>query len=306
MRDKTGLARRARGTLTHGSDRRRWRRATVATALAAAAVASGCMRPPTNPAPAGGTYATEAARVQAGAPDTRPWFCNATGQGTPPSGHGNGHIVNPYYAGKSKGPLSWADCLLLARQLDQTVAATRGIDTKAKGEAAGYVQMAKYIGGLGTHHVKLAGLAGTAFDPAKPTNVVYGGDGPDAPLVGVAFSHFGPTPPEPSYAGGNDWWHLHKSLCSGGNVEPGEELTDEECKARGGTVMSLGGQGVWLLHVWLYPPYEYRPDLFVSGHPCLLAKGVAPQSDPCWSTAHTDPSKVPSTTMPDDHGADGH
>jgi hypothetical protein len=100
------------------------------------------------------TFEQEASRVQGSAPDTRPWFCNAVGKGTPPSGHGNGHEVHPYYEGKTKGPLSWADCKQLADQLDQTLGAVKGIETKAKGEAAGWRQAAPYVPGLGTHHQK--------------------------------------------------------------------------------------------------------------------------------------------------------
>jgi hypothetical protein len=35
--------------------------------------------------------------------------------------------------------------------------------------------------------------------------------------------------------------------------------------------------------------------IFVSGHPCLLADGVAPPDDPCWDIAHRDPSLGPPT-----------
>jgi hypothetical protein len=286
-------------------------RGVALAALATGALLAGCTKP-TTPPPAGpGPFATEAAAVQGAAPDTRPWFCNATGHGTPPSGHGNGSHLNPYYDGKTKGPLTWADCLLLARQLDQLVAATGGLETRAKAERAGWFDVgAGYIPGLGTHHITLGGfLPATGFDPAKPTNLIYGGTTPDAPLVGVAYASFGATPPEPAFAGGNDWWHLHNSFCTGGDVKPGEDLSEDECRARGGTPVT-SPKGAWLLHLWLYPPYEYRPDLFVSGHPCLLATAAAPLGDPCWEAAHRDPALgPPPTTDPDtdpDHGAHGH
>jgi hypothetical protein len=314
------------------------------------------------------TFAGQAAWYQQWENTKRPWFCNSVGNGTPPSGHGNGGHVHPFYEGKIKGPLSWPDCLKIGAELDSTVAATRGFETKGKAEAAGWRQAAPYIEGLGTHHVRGGGGMGVptgeeaerirqclvdkginltggvpnfsdpafiaalracgvdlgaigggggslpgfgAFDAAKPPILIYGGKDADAPLVGAAFVFTGgPTPPE-AYAGGNDWWHLHTKACFGlppelQNRVDGEHLSDEECRALGGTPQALfpGSGGVWLLHLWMVPPYEYRPDLFVSGHPCLAADGALPQSDPCWTGAHRDPGDGPppvtttSTTHP--------
>jgi hypothetical protein len=140
--------------------------------------------------------------------------------------------------------------------------------------------------------------------------------------VGVAYTFFGGDTPPEAYAGGNDWWHLHTRVCIGpkGDVLAGaEEVSDEQCAAMGGKNRNLGGfpgtsagpnAGIWLLHVWMAPPYEYRPDIFVSGHPCLNEAGVLPQSDPCWKDAHRDPSTVtPPTTVPGGepgHGGDDH
>jgi hypothetical protein len=348
-----------------GRTPRAWRVAAGVTAVAA--LLAGCR-------PAGGTFERQAKQVQRTAPDTRPWFCNATGQGTPPSGHGNGAHVHPYYQGKTKGPLSWADCTKLAAQLDQTRTAVKGLETRAKGEAAGWRPVAQYVPGLGTHHVKMGGMPGggmppgslpgsgdaarigqclkdkgvdltggvpnfsdpkvaealkacgvqlpsggpggmgggglsTAFDPAKPPILIYGGDTPDSPLVGVAYVFMGGDTPPEAYAGGNDWWHLHTQTCFGLDLQkfpdPGD-LSEEECTAAGGRFQSLGQ--TWLLHLWPFQPYEYQPDLFVSGHPCLAATDPAPQSDPCWADAHRDPALVPPpTTTPagGEHGGHG-
>jgi hypothetical protein len=358
----------------------------VAVAATAVIVLAGCR-------PASTTYEAQAKRAERFTPDKRPWFCNSTGQGTPPSGHGNGSHVHPIYAGKTKGPLSWEDCTKLAAELDQTVKAVKGFETKAKGEAAGWRQVAAYIPGLGTHHAKFPGSTtpgttpgstpgstpgtlpsndqiqrivqclkdkgvnlsgglpdlsdpavaaalqacgapsispgaipgfGGPFDPAKPNFLIYGGPNPDAPLVGVAYAFFGSSTPPEAYTGGNDWWHLHSKICIGPDREilaGAEEISDAQCAALGGTQRNLAqlpgvpagsSSGIWLLHVWMVQPYEYRPDIFVSGHPCLVASGVLPQSDPCWATAHRDPSAAPPpgptptvTTMPGDPGDHG-
>jgi hypothetical protein len=280
----------------------------VAAAGAIAAAVLGCTKPkPPTGQPATTRFGDEARQVQAATPDRRPWFCNSVGQGTPPSGHGNGSHVNPAYAGKTKGPLAWDVCLQLAGQLDQTLGAVRGLETRAKGEAAGWMGFGQYLPGLGTHHGKLANLS-APFDPAKPTFLIYGGKTGDAPLVGVAFRVANTTVPPEGYAGGNDWYHGHTKVCVGGTgiLGGGEEMADADCAALGGRNVAIGQSGDLLLHVWL-PPYEYRPDVFVSGHPCLLADGIAPPSDPCWELARTDPSDLPATPPPAEHdGGHGH
>jgi hypothetical protein len=183
----------------------------------------------------------------------------------------------------------------------------RGLETRAKGEAAGYMAFGGYLPGLGTHHGKYADLWNSTFNPARPTFLIYGGKTPDSPLVGVAFRVSGgvTTPPE-GYTGGNDWYHGHNKICAVPGLAGGEEISDEECAARGGTNVGIPGGGDLLLHVWL-PPYEYRPDIFVSGHPCLVADGIAPASDACWEGAHRDPSQgPPPPTGGEDHGGAEH
>jgi hypothetical protein len=370
-------------TRNEGRARARPTLRAVAVGLAVVAVVAACRpghRPP-RPGPAPGpnaTFSEIATYTQRTTPGKVPWFCNAEGNGTPPNGHGNGAHVHPYYEDKVKGPLSWPDCLKLASELDQTMAATKGLETKGKAEAAGWRQAAPYIPGLGTHHIGMTrppgstpgstpgttpgsvpgmpgadeiarirqclrdkgidltggapditnpafiealracgvpftpGMGGNVnipFDPAKPPILIYGGKTPDAPLVGVGYMFSGSDTPPEAYTGGNDWWHLHTQACFGvdfekiANIDP-EHMTKEECEALGGTFQRLfPGQdgregGIWLLHLWPARPYEYRPDLFVSGHPCLLKEGVAPKDDPCWQNAHRDPASGPTTTTP--------
>jgi hypothetical protein len=164
------------------------------------------------------------------------------------------------------------------------------------------------VPGLGTHHIKdFSSLS--RFDPAKPAFLIYGGQGPDAPLVGMAYYLAGAanTPPE-AFAGTNDWWHLHTKICVGPDGESlggGEEFTDEECAAMGGVNRPLGGGGGhWLLHVWVAPGYQTRFDVFVSGHPCLGETGPLPQDDACWDIVNHEPADGP---LPDPgHGGHDH
>lgn len=288
--------------------------------LSSALVASGCGASDTTPE-ANNTADVEATAAtamdhSAGEMDhgvdanasARPSFCNAVGNGTPVSGHGNGSHISEIYVGKTKGPLSDADCATLTVQLDELIAATSDLQTKADAEAAGWYELAEYISGLGTHHSKSFALPtpgapsapAVRFDPTTPTFLIYGGEQDDAPLVGAAFHFIGKGDPPEAFAGTNDWWHEHNTTCigPGGKILAGaKEIPDADCTALGGANIKLtggpgaifGDNGNWLLHVWL-APYEYRPDIFASGHPCLLETGVAPDRDPCWEIARRDPS----------------
>jgi hypothetical protein len=265
-------------------------------------------------------YTQMARDHRAASPDTRPYYCDAVGDGTPPGdlGHGNGSHVHPIYEGMTKGPLSWEDCERLSNQLDALLHVTEDWRTRAEGEAAGWREAADYVPGLGTHHTRggrgpMAGASDpAAFDPTSPQILVYGGVGPDAPLVGLSYviPGAGNRPPE-AFAGSNDWWHLHTKICvpSDPNAEPidGDSISDEECAAMGGTQIPLGN-GFWLLHVWIFPGYQTKFDIFVSGHPCLGETAPLPLEDPCWDIVNHEPADGPLPGTGDgEHGADeGH
>src|SRR3954469_9588871 len=117
---------------TNGLGRARALGRVAAATAAAIALVVACNR--------GTSFERQAKQAQRATPDKRPWFCNSVGTGTPLSGHGNGSHVHPMYEGRTKGPLSWDDCNTLAVQLDTVTKAVKGLDTKAKGEAAGWRQ----------------------------------------------------------------------------------------------------------------------------------------------------------------------
>lgn len=257
-------------------------------------------------------YSRGALEHEAASPDTRPYYCNAVGDGTPPEGHGNGSHVNPAYEELTKGPLSWEDCRELSRQFDLVLNAVKDLPTRGDAEAAGWSDRAGYLPGLGTHHNQGGRPGQEPFDPAKPYYLIYGGMEPDAPLVGVSYS-VAATPddsnPPEGFAGTNDWWHLHQKICYSpdkGVLAGAEEIPDEECTALGGFNANLG-DGLWFLHVWLVPPYQTNFDVFVSGHTCMGETGPLPWEDPCWEEfAHHDPADgpLPGSEHDDDHGGD--
>jgi hypothetical protein len=238
-----------------------------------------------------------------------PFFCDAVGDGTPlGGGHGtgNGSHVATVYEGKHKGALNEADCRQLKQQFDQANAATEGLETRGAAEAAGWHEIAQYIPGLGTHHIKgsYRDIFNAQFDPAKPVFLIYGGLDADAPLVGLSYVASGESDPPAAFAGTNDWWHLHQRICLGpaGDILAGaEEIPDEECTALGGRQIDLGA-GFWLLHVWMVPDYELKLDVFASGHPCLGETEPMDRDDPCWD--HVD--RHPADGVPAGHTADGH
>jgi hypothetical protein len=278
-----------------GSARRRWLWLRFGVVAVGLAMLSGC-------------YTTSARHHQATSPATRPWFCNAVGDGTPLGGHGNGNHVHPIYDGMTKGELSWDDCMALAAQFDRALDVVKDVRTRAAGEAAGWREIAQYIPGLGTHHVRgpfnPRDPSPDGFDLTKPTFLIYGGTAPDAPLVGLSYAAPGTANPPPAFAGTNDWWHLHQKVCvgQGGTILAGaEEIPDEECTALGGRQVNLGS-GTWLLHLWIVPPYLYRLDAFASGHPCLGETAPLPWDDPCWEIANRDPRDG----LPPGHGGDDH
>jgi hypothetical protein len=287
-------------TLSRGRTRARpWRR-LGALVTATLLLLSGC-------------YTTTARDHQANSPDTRPYFCNAVGDGTPIGGHGNGNHVHPIYEGMTKGELSWEDCEELGSQFDELLAAVSGLETREAAEADGWLEVAHYIPGLGTHHAKvpaegepgseLPRFGDSTFEAAAPEFLIYGSPEPDAPLVGVAYAMPGPDEPPEAFAGTNDWWHLHEKICLGPDREilaGAEEIPDEECAELGGRQIELG-PGIWLLHLWIVPDYQLRLDVFASGHPCLGETGPVPRDDSCWDLTTRDPADG----LPPGHGDHG-
>jgi hypothetical protein len=247
------------------------KRARVAGALAlvATVLATGC-------------YLDEAQKMRDSKPDDRPWICRSSGTG---GHHGDSHgVADPAYAGQTKGDLSWDDCLAVAKNFDDVVAWAGQWPTRGAAEADGWFAQTAYSPGMGTHHARAFG--GT-FDATRPMFLQYGGNGPDAPLVGVSWwVSSGDRPPE-GFPGGNDWWHTHRMLCYQGNqVIGGEDMTPEDCRFVGGSPSQF--PGYWMVHAWVFAGWENKVDVYAGTHPCLLADGPAPAGHPCWAEAAGD------------------
>lgn len=213
-------------------------------------------------------------------PDTRPWWCHSL-MGHDHGGEGgHGDHGEEHYAGMEKGMLSWDDCLVLSQNFDNAVEFAQQYPTLGDAEAAGWVRTVNYATGMGTHHRNPnSGVlpAPGVFDPDEPTYLQYGGNSADAPLVGMSWYVNSGSMPPAGFVGDNDWWHVHPQLC----FRNGLVIRDGPCQPGDGGV-TLNLEDYWMVHAWIVPGWEFKPDVFVNHHPCLEAGGPAPDDDPCW------------------------
>ncbi len=225
-----------------------------------------------------GCFRAAALFHQQASPDTRPWWCDAMMSG-------EGHRGSEWYMdrGIEKGQLSWDDCIAVSKSFDEALQFATHWPTRGEAEADGWRASVNYAAGLGTHHALGSPLAGT-FDPTRPTFLQYGGNSPDAKLVGISwFVNNGPDAPPEGFPGDNDWWHQHPQLCISNTT--GLVIFDGPCPPGvNGTTVNL--QNYWLLHAWIVPGWFHEPDVFIGEHPCLLPGGPAEHDDPCWEFDH--------------------
>jgi len=153
-------------------------------------------------------------------------------------------------------------------QLDAVRAFALHYPTAADAVAGGYHQVTNYIPGIAAHYLRLDLLDGT-FDVTQPEFLLYGGDGPDAHLVGVAYFFLGNAPPA-GFIGDTDVWHQHIDLCIDPNtlmVIGGDNTTPAQCAALGGFI--LPGNNLWLLHAWVVPGWDSPAGVFSHENPRL-------------------------------------
>jgi hypothetical protein len=229
-----------------------------------------------------------------------PWFCNPT---FPNSVTGPGMGTVNFYAGTSRGPLDRATCKEVALQFDQAKAYAQQYPTLGAAEAAGFRSTFAFIPGMGTHHGRgsitpelLAdpafnrqdpvipnSIIDDVFDPAQPEFLQYNGNGPDAKLVGLSYYVRTTTgkPPE-GFAGNNDWWHHHPTLCLRPTTAQAFAVntTDSGCASQGGVNVHMGNY--YMLHVWVQDSLEYVGDIHAPMHPCITANGaIFDLTNPC-------------------------
>ena len=197
----------------------------------------------------------------------RPWYCDPTdiavNDGHDGEAHHEAHYPN------EKGPLSASHCLQLNIHLNRAQEYASQFPTAGVAEANGWHHLAPWIPGQGTHHVNIERGVSSEFDPDRPNLLMYDSNSDSGKLTGMVWAvDSGPHPPA-GFAGDNDHWHYHETLCYvDGPFIVGDSITDEQCAARGGT--NVDSANIWLLHVWL-PVYEgwEATDIFNKTHPTV-------------------------------------
>jgi hypothetical protein len=163
-----------------------------------------------------------------------------------------------------------------ARQLQQARAAALAYPTAADAVRAGYVQVSPYLPGIGAHYVNRSYFLDGRLDAAHPEILLYGSNAPDAPVVGVSYLQTGSADQQPTgFAGPNDLWHFHNSLCVVPRMMVIPAPDEPACNSVGGTVRSgFAGQQVWMMHAWVVPGWESPWGLYSAENPELtLAVG---------------------------------
>jgi hypothetical protein len=182
-------------------------------------------------------------------------------------------------------PLDEATRERLAHQLALTRVVADRFPTLADAKAAGSTPAGAYGPGLGLHMsfppvaiemppsiASVPPVNGELSDEEilHPSNLMYAGSDDDAKLAG--FMYYVMTPGEPEgFAGPNDHWHTHGSLC----IEMGDdgihtiqtaEKTTAACEAAGGMFIE---RTMYMVHVWTVPGYESNRGVFSDVNPSL-------------------------------------
>jgi len=201
--------------------------------------------------------------------------------------------ANNAYVGKTKGTLSRADCLTNAATYDRVLKYAMRFPTKG---SQSFPEAVQFVKGLGTHN-----MTGSMGGPSgNPFFLQYDGESASAPLAGMSWFTYAGAQPPAGFAGNNDFWHSHTSLCytSKTNIKetapgaPGigvaaNEISDAECQKLGGVNLKL--PGIWMSHAWIVPGYENKFDVFAGASACVMGTGKPSASDPCHTTEMIDP-----------------
>ena len=123
-------------------------------------------------------------------------------------------------------------------------------------------------------------LIDAPFDPARPAMLLFDERDKSPVLVGFSFwVRSGGEPP--GFAGDNDLWHRHTSLCIVNGWVDRESESRAACAGH-----LLAGSDLWMLHAWVVPGWENRWGNFAVHNPalCPSASGTrtssaVPQAD---------------------------
>jgi hypothetical protein len=163
-------------------------------------------------------------------------------------------------------------------QLDVVRKIIERYPTAAVAEADGWTRATTNLTGIAAHFLRggvrsFLGIDGT-FDVNNPEILLFDGEGPDAPIVGISYLVNGPDPA--GFYGKWDVWHRHQAVCFAGGYVIGEigghagsriNMTTDTCKAAGG--LSFPIANLTMLHVWMKPGFASSTGVFSHDHPQL-------------------------------------
>jgi len=143
--------------------------------------------------------------------------------------------------------------------------------TVADATGAGYRLAGGFAPGSGAHYITYGGMTGQgAFDPAKPMSLIYDGISPTSQVTGLMYYGMGESAPE-GFAGPNDHWHRHSSVCikNGPNglevpFPADADVTRAQCAAAQGSFLELTG---YMVHAWVVPSWESPLGVFSHDNP---------------------------------------
>jgi hypothetical protein len=177
-------------------------------------------------------------------------------------------------------PLTARDRVTLARQIAATSELVERYPTLGDAEAAGWTRAGPFSPGLGTHYMSpdiarsaFGGDAGTMDPDNMPTPMlVFDGLDADAPLAGFMYQAYGVEGEPSGFAGPNDHWHYHQSVCikmEGGVLTAPlgadlEGVTEGMCTDIGGQWIETTG---YMVHMWSVPGYESPDGMFTELNP---------------------------------------
>jgi len=168
-------------------------------------------------------------------------------------------------------PLDPASRAALREQLTEARGVALQYPTVAEATAAGYRLAGGFAPGSGAHYISYGGMTRPdTFDPTHPLALIYDGIAPTSQVVGLMYYGMGDGPPE-GFAGPNDHWHRHSSVCikngpSGLEVPfPADaDVTEAQCAAVQGNFLKITG---WMVHAWVVPSWESPQGVFSHDNP---------------------------------------
>lgn len=128
--------------------------------------------------------------------------------------------------------------------------------------ADGWTLAAPYVPGIGAHYLRFSDVDGS-FDIARPEMLLYAGDSPRSPVVGLAYyvKYHEPA----GFAGSADHWHQHLDVCIG----PSGPVSGADAIGVCSTGKTAPGRWAWMLHAWVVPGWESPDGVFSTDNPRL-------------------------------------